>query len=125
MDEKTGCPDSPRWVSINDTVKTDAEGKWQVHRMPKDLAGFELEVKLKRPDVAAIERFDMKALSIDKLRDQTAVFVLRKGICLGRDGDRSARKTRSRGHRGPVPRTFGQRLPKNQELTRTATIVSP
>ncbi|MHB8901223.1 MAG: carboxypeptidase regulatory-like domain-containing protein, partial [Thermoguttaceae bacterium] len=79
---KRRLPSSPRWTSIHDTVKTDAEGKWHVDRMPQDMAGFELVVKINRPDVAAIERFDMKALSIDKLRDQTAVFVLRKGTVL-------------------------------------------
>jgi beta-lactamase regulating signal transducer with metallopeptidase domain len=79
---KRSLPDNPRWVSINDTAKTDAEGKWQVRRIPKDLAGFELSVKIKRPDVGGVERFDRKALPIDKLRNQTAVFVMREGIVL-------------------------------------------
>jgi beta-lactamase regulating signal transducer with metallopeptidase domain len=75
-------PDAPLWVSINDTSKTDAEGKWQVHRIPKDLAGFDLQVRIKRPDVAGIERFDMKALPIDKVRARTAEMILRKGIAV-------------------------------------------
>ena len=79
---KGRVPDSFRWISINDTAKTDAEGKWQVHRIPKDLTGFEWEVRIKRPDIAGIEHFDEKTLSIKRLRDQTAVFVLRKGIVL-------------------------------------------
>ena len=82
VDGRKTSPDTPLWVSIYDIVKSDAKGKWRVHRIPKDLAGFDLQVTIKRPDVAGIERFDRKALPIDKLRGQTAVFILRKGIAL-------------------------------------------
>jgi uncharacterized GH25 family protein len=75
-------PNNPLWMSIEESAKSDAEGKWRVHRVPKDLAGFDLDVKVKRPDVAGVERFEGEKLPIDKLRDQTAVFVVRKGIVM-------------------------------------------
>lgn len=73
-------PNDPLWVSINDTTKTDTDGKWQVSRIPQDLTGFELEIRLKRPDIGGVERFDSKTLPIDKLREQTAVLVLHEGV---------------------------------------------
>ena len=75
-------PDDPLWVCINDTAKTDADGRWQVHRIPSDLAGFDLEVKVKRPDLAGVEHFPRRTLSIEKLREQTAEMVLPKGIAV-------------------------------------------
>jgi uncharacterized GH25 family protein len=74
--------DGPRWVSINDTVKTDAEGKWRIDRVPKELAGFELAITLKRPNVAGSERLDRSSLPLDKLRAQTAVLVIHKGVAI-------------------------------------------
>jgi beta-lactamase regulating signal transducer with metallopeptidase domain/uncharacterized GH25 family protein len=67
------------WTSVYDTVATDAEGKWQVHRIPKDLTGCKLYVTLKHPDFG-FERFDVQQLPLDKLRDQTAALVMRKGV---------------------------------------------
>jgi beta-lactamase regulating signal transducer with metallopeptidase domain len=76
------APGDPRWVSVYDTVKTDAEGKWQINRIPKNLAGFDLEVKVKRPDPAGVERFPIDAPLIEKLRARTAELVLPKGIAV-------------------------------------------
>jgi len=71
--------DGPRWVSINESVKTDAAGKWQVDRIPKDLVGFELKITVKRPAIAGVEQFDIKTLGIDSLRAGTAVLRLHQG----------------------------------------------
>ncbi len=73
-------PGDPFWVCINDTATTDAQGKWQVHRIPKDLAGFEFSVNVKRLAPASVERFPMKSLSVERLRAKTAEIVLRKGV---------------------------------------------
>ena len=78
VDGRRQTPGEIRWVSMYDTVKTDAEGKWQVNRVPKDLSGFETTVMLKYADFG-IERFDVKKLSVDELRNQTAKLVMRKG----------------------------------------------
>ena len=106
--------DDPRWVCINDTVKTDAEGKWQVHRMPKDLAGFDLEVKVKRPDLAGIERFDMKTVSIDALRAQTAVLVLRKGVVVEGTVTDPQGKPAAGAAVGLIPTRFGSDYPRTK-----------
>jgi beta-lactamase regulating signal transducer with metallopeptidase domain/uncharacterized GH25 family protein/thiol-disulfide isomerase/thioredoxin len=71
-----------RWVSFNETAKTDAKGKWLVRGVPKDLAGFNLGITLKRLDAAGAERLDRTSLPLDKLRAQTAVLVLRKGVAV-------------------------------------------
>jgi len=75
-------PGDPRWTSIYETVGTDGEGKWRAHRIPKDLTGFEIDVRLKRPDVAGVEHFDKTALPLDKLQAQIAVMVMHKGVAL-------------------------------------------
>ena len=71
-----------RWVSFNETAKTDAKGKWLVRGVPKDLAGFNLGITLKRPDAAGTSSLDRTSLPLDKLRAQTAVLVLRKGVAV-------------------------------------------
>ncbi|NQT15115.1 MAG: carboxypeptidase regulatory-like domain-containing protein, partial [Planctomycetes bacterium] len=66
--------------SIYDTSQTDAEGKWQCHRVPADLTGFDLNLKVRHPDFANMPRQDLDTQSVDEFRGKTAVTVMRVGI---------------------------------------------
>ena len=72
-------PSEAHWASVDDTVATDAEGKWRVDRIPKDSIGFKLYVTLKHPEFG-FERLDVQQLPLDQLRIQTAALVMRKGV---------------------------------------------
>ena len=75
-------PDDPLWICINDTTKTDAEGKWKVHRIPKDLDKFQLDIKVQFPNITGVQKFEKKSLDFEQLRQQTAEFVLQNGIAI-------------------------------------------
>lgn len=66
--------------SIYDTSQTDAEGKWQCHRVPADLTGFDLNLKVRHPDFVNMPRQDLDTQSVEEFRSKTAVTVMRVGI---------------------------------------------
>ncbi len=101
-----------RWISIYETVTTDARGKWQVNRVPKDLTGFELSVTLTHPEFG-IERFERQKLSIDGLRANGVVRPA-EGRARGRNGHRARRKTGRRRRRGALPGAASQRFSTNE-----------
>ncbi len=75
-------PGQVLWWSINDTVTSDADGRWVSHRVPKDLKGFDVKVKVRHPDCVSPSAFDVAEMSIDELRSQTAALVVHKGIAV-------------------------------------------
>ena len=74
--------DGVLWWSINDTSRTDAEGKWQCHRVPAELREFDVSVKLRHPDHANTSPVNLNTLSITELRSQSAVMVMHEGIAV-------------------------------------------
>lgn len=75
--------DAPREQSYlnNYPVKTDAEGKWHCDVVPKEIE--RLYINLTHPDYASDDGYVRTLPPIAKLRDQTAVMVLSKGIEVG------------------------------------------
>ena len=72
--------DGVLWWSINETSRTDTEGKWHCGRVPADLKGFDVSIKVRHPDYAIAPNVDLKTLSLDELRSQNAVMVMHEGI---------------------------------------------
>jgi len=68
--------DGVLWWSINDTSRTDAEGKWQCHRVPADPREFDVRIKLRHPDYANTSPVNLDTLSITELRSKSAVMVM-------------------------------------------------
>jgi beta-lactamase regulating signal transducer with metallopeptidase domain len=80
VDGRQSEGDEVRSMSVNDTVKTDVEGKWASSRVPENLEGFELSISVKHPDFSGPVRLEEKELIIADLRAQAAVTVMPKGI---------------------------------------------
>lgn len=73
-------PDIPRWRSINDTVTTDAEGKWLSRRVPKDLKDFRFTIEVKHPRFMSLKLFEKEEYPLEELREGSAVAIMREGI---------------------------------------------
>ncbi len=74
-------PGGIRFNSADDTVRTDAQGKWTDHRVPKDFGRYDCPaISLKHPDYASPPAYDLKSRPLDQLRGGTAVMVMHKGI---------------------------------------------
>ncbi len=79
---KKAFHDNPRWRSINDTVKSDEEGKWLSRRVPKDLIDFRFTIEIKHPDFMSLKLFENGDLPVEELRKGNAEAVMREGIAV-------------------------------------------
>ncbi len=70
------------WYSIHETLTTDENGKWECHRMPADLAGYEVTFKVRHSDFASTPAINYTSLALDKLRDHSAVLVMQTGLAM-------------------------------------------
>ena len=75
-------PGEVLWWSINDRVRSDAQGKWSSRRIPEDLKGFSTTISVRHPSCVGRTVFEVAKLSVDELRARTAVMVVRNGITL-------------------------------------------
>jgi len=67
------------WPNIRDVeAKTDAEGRWRCDVVPAKLDN--LVLRLRHPDFAGDSLHGSATPRVEKLRDQTAVMVMKKGI---------------------------------------------
>lgn len=72
--------DGKPWPEVrNIEAKTDAEGRWRCDVVPPKLDD-NLALWFKHPDFASEELYGRAVPSVEKLRDQTAVVAMRKGI---------------------------------------------
>lgn len=69
-----------RSVAIQETAKTDAEGRWQCQGIPSTLQGLSAGIHAQHPDYVSSAGVGIDDSSIGGLRAKTAVIVLRKGI---------------------------------------------
>ncbi len=73
-------PDGIHFNEVDDTVRTDAQGRWTSHRMPKDFGRYVFAIiGLKHPAYASPPGFDLKSQPLDQLRAGAAVMVMHKG----------------------------------------------
>ena len=69
-----------RFNQADEKVRTNAEGRWTSHRIPKNLSRYNgLRIKLKHADYPSPPPFDSSTQPVTELRDGTAVMVMRKG----------------------------------------------
>ena len=73
-------PDTPRWRSINDTVKTDAEGKWLSRRVPEDLKDWRFTIEVKHPRFMTLKLFEKEEYPLEEPREGNAEAIMREGI---------------------------------------------
>lgn len=67
------------WPEVrNIEAKTDAEGRWRCDVVPANLDG--LTLRLRHPDFTNDTLYGSAIPSVEKLRDQTAVMAMKKGI---------------------------------------------
>lgn len=79
VEKRTSQTNESRGAFFGSNVTTDAEGKWHVDRVPKDLAGYHLYFSLRHPEFGC-KWFKEKELPLDRLLAQTALLTLRKGV---------------------------------------------
>jgi len=69
------------WVSIIDyVVATDANGRWTADIIPPDAASVSL--KLSHPEYADDYMWHTKDYTVEQLREQSAVMVMKRGVAL-------------------------------------------
>ncbi len=75
-------PGVRRYITLDNKVRTDAEGKWVSRRVPQRLPGFYATIRFKHPDYASPPEWILGRQPVSPFREQTAVTVLAKGIAV-------------------------------------------
>lgn len=70
------------WFSIHDTSTTDEGGRWECHRIPAELAGFDVDIEVRHPDFASTPAVDYKTFALDELRHHSAALVMHTGLAI-------------------------------------------
>ncbi|MGA2256855.1 MAG: M56 family metallopeptidase, partial [Thermoguttaceae bacterium] len=76
-------PGGIHFNQADDNLRTDAQGRWTSHRVPKDLGRYVApRIALKHPAYASPPAFDLNSQPLDQLRAGTAVMVMHKGCAV-------------------------------------------